>query len=325
MATPAPFRTALTDMLDIQYPIIVAPMFLISNTAMVKAATDAGITAAIPALNYRSDREFRQALEELRQYSNAPFGINLITNPSNPRYPEQLQTCIDYKVDFIITSLGNPQKVIDACRPQGMRVFCDVVNAEHAEKAVKAGCDALIAVNSEAGGHLGNMKAAELIPLLKKNFDVPVISAGGVGTGGGIMEKIKMGAAGVSMGSIFIATNEAPVTQAYKQACVDYKAKDITITTKLSGTPCTVINTDYVKEIGTKQNWLETLLNRHKSLKKYAKMLTFMRGMKSLEKAAFGATYKNVWVAGASIEHVHNIEPLQKVVERLVQEMKANV
>ena len=87
------------------------------------------------------------------------------------------------------------------------------------------------------------------------------------------------GAVGVSMGSIYIATPEAPVSEEYKQACVDYGADDIVLTTKISGSPCTVINTPYVQEVGTKQNWFEKLLSKNKKLKKYAKMLTFYNGM----------------------------------------------
>ena len=85
------------------------------------------------------------------------------------------------------------------------------------------------------------------------------------------------------MGSIFIATKEAPVSQEYKDACVNFGAKDIVLTTKLSGTPCTVINTPYVQKIGTSQNFLERLLNKNKRLKKWFKAITFMRGMKSLQ------------------------------------------
>jgi len=90
------------------------------------------------------------------------------------------------------------------------------------------------------------------------------------------------------------------------------------MTTKISGTPCAVINTPYLKEIGTQQNWLERLLSSNKTLKKWAKVLTFYKGMKSLEKAAFSATYKTVWCAGKSIEHVHKIESVEDVTERLM-------
>ncbi len=312
--------TELTKMLGIRYPIIMAPMFLVSNAAMTIAAIEAGITGAIPALNYRTDKELRAAILEIKEKAKGPMGINLIVNKSNIRMAEQLKTCVELGVDFIITSLGSPKTVIEACKPKGIKVFCDVVDVEYALKVQELGADAVIAVNSEAGGHAGPMSFKELIPLLVEKCTIPVISAGGVGTGQQFREKIELGACGISMGSPFIATVEAGVSQEYKQAIVDYGASDIVMTTKLSGTPCTVINTPYVQEIGTKQTWLERILNKNKSLKKYAKMLTFYKGMKSLEKAAFGATYKTVWCAGPSIEYVKAIRPVKEIVDELISD-----
>src|SRR5688572_10857574 len=105
-------ETALTRMLNIKYPVIMAPMFLVSNTRMVIEAAKHGITGAIPALNYRTDKEFRAALEEIKNNGGGPFGINLIANKSNMRLDEQLRSCLDYQVDYIITSLGSPEKII---------------------------------------------------------------------------------------------------------------------------------------------------------------------------------------------------------------------
>ena len=145
------------------------------------------------------------------------------------------------------------------------------------------------------------------------NCNLPVISAGGVGDAKGVREIMDLGAAGLSMGSIFIATHEAPVSNEYKQAIIDYGANDIVMTTKLSGTPCTVIKTPYVEKIGTEQNWLEKMLNKNKRLKKWFKALTFMRGMKQLRSAAFSATYKTLWCAGPSIQHVNTVRSIGEI------------
>jgi nitronate monooxygenase len=314
--------TALTEMLGIDYPIIVAPMFLVSNTTMIIEACKAGITGAIPALNYRTDAEFRKALAEIKAATDKPFGINIITNKSNIRMKENLQSCLDYEVPYIITSLGSPEEVINAGKKQGMKVFCDVVDLAFAKKVEALGADAIIAVNNQAGGHAGKLTPEELVPMLATNCKIPVISAGAAGNGKTIKHMMDLGACGVSMGSIFIASNEAPVTEDYKNACVQYGAKDIVMTTKLSGTPCTVINTPFVQQIGTQQNWLERFLNSNKSLKKYAKLLTFYKGMKMLEKAAFSATYKTMWCAGPTIEYVKNVRPMKQIVNELTQELE---
>lgn len=315
-----PKETALCKMLGIEFPIIVAPMFLVSNTEMIKSAIRSGVTGAIPALNYRTIDELRAAIREIKKEVKGPFGINLIVNKSNFKYKEQLQVCCEEKVDFIITSLGSPEETIREAHKAGVKVFCDVTTSEYAKKVEALGADALIAVNSEAGGHAGKISYKDLIPELKSVCKIPVLSAGGVGNGQEARKMLEHGADGLSMGSIFIASTEAPVSQEYKQACVDYGKGDIVMTTKLSGTPCTVINTPYVKDVGTKQNWIERFLNKNKKLKKWFKALTFIRGMKKLQNAAFSTTYKTVWCAGPSIEHVHQVEPIADIISRLKRE-----
>ena len=158
----------------------------------------------------------------------------------------------------------------------------------------------------------------ELIKLLTSNLKIPVISAGGVGCKADIDKMIGYGAEGVSVGSPFIASVEANVTDEYKQACVDYGAKDIVMTQRISGTPCTVINTPYVQKIGTKESWLESVLNNNKKLKKWVKMIRFGIGMRATEKAATKATYKTVWVAGPSIEYTKAILPTKDIIAKLV-------
>mgnify|MGYP002632880273 CR=1 FL=1 len=315
-----PSEFALSKMLNIKFPIIVAPMFLVSNKEMIIESINAGITGAIPALNYRSVEELRSVIKEIKQETKGPFGINIIVNKSNFYYKEQLRICCEEKVDFLITSLGSPEETIKMAHQNGVKVFCDVVDVKYAKKVEALGADAIIAVNKEAGGHAGSTSYMELIPLLKSECTIPIISAGGVGNGFEAKKMLEHGADGLSIGSIFIACNESGVSEEYKRACVDYGEKDIVMTTKLSGTPCTVINTPYVQKVGTKQSAFERFLNKNKKLKKWMKALTFVRGSKRLQKAAFSSTYKTVWCAGPSIEHVKEIRPMKEIVNQLIQE-----
>ena len=314
----------LDKLLGIDYPVIVAPMFLISNTKMIKAALSSGVSASFPALNYRTDAELRNAIHDIKSFSSKPFGVNLIVNRSNPKYRPQLETLLELKVDYIITSLGNPKEVIEKCKPLGIKVFCDVVDLNYAQKVQDLGADAVIAVNNRAGGHAGNLSPEELITLIKNNCSIPVISAGGIAHGKDLKHAMTWGAAGASVGTIFIACEESDISPEYKQAMIDYGAEDIVMTTKLSGSPLTVINTPYVQQLGTKANLLEWILNNNKTLKKYAKMLIALRGMKQVEKAAFGATYKTVWCAGPSIEYVTAIKPMKEILDTFIKEFKVS-
>ena len=310
----------LKELLEIKHPIIQAPMFLVSNTAMVIEAMNCGIAGCIPALNYRTLPELRDAVKELKEAKpeGGSFGFNLIVNKSNVKYKAQLEVLCAEGCDFIITSLGSPEETIKQAHNAGIKVFCDVVDLKFAKKVEGLGADAVIAVNNQAGGHRGGMTPKELISELVTNCNIPIISAGGVGCKADIDKMMSYGAAGVSVGSPFIASAEAKVTEEYKQACVDYGADDIVVTERISGTPCTVINTPYVQKIGTKATWLENLLNKNKKLKKWVKMIRFSIGMKATKNAAQKATYKTVWVAGPSIEHTTEILPTKEIIARLI-------
>ncbi|MFT5755218.1 MAG: nitronate monooxygenase [Flavobacterium sp.] len=312
-------KQTLTSLLNIKYPIIIAPMFLVSNTKMVIEGMKSGVAGCIPALNYRTLEELRASIQELKaaKVEGGSFGYNLIVNKSNPKYKDQLQVICEEGVDFIITSLGSPEETIKQAHKVGIKVFCDVTDLSFSKKVESLGGDALIAVNNQAGGHRGNLNPEELIKELNEKTSLPVISAGGVSSKADIDKMISYGAIGVSVGSPFIASIEAGVSQEYKQACVDYGEKDIVMTQRISGTPCTVINTPYVQKIGTKETWIERLLNKNKSLKKWVKMVRFYIGMKATEKAATQATYKTVWVAGPSIEATKSILPLKDIVSNL--------
>lgn len=311
-------KAPLTSILSIEYPIIVAPMFLVSNTEMVIQACEFGATAAIPALNYRKTDDLRTAIRQIKKQTDKPFGINLIVNKSNPKYKAQLEVLTQEKVAFIITSLGSPEEVIEVCKPLGIKVFCDVVDLKYAEKVQALGADAVIAVNNKAGGHCGPTDKESLLPELVNNLTIPVISAGGVTSKKHVDHHMALGAAGVSVGTIFLASTEAPISAEYKQALIDYKAKDIVLTSKISGSHLTVINTPFVQKTGTKAGFWESMLLKNKWLKKYVKFFVFLKGMRMVKNAASKPTYKTVWCAGPAIEDVHEVRPLKTILQDLV-------
>lgn len=309
----------LNKILNVKHSIIMAPMFLVTNKKMMIEALNNGIAACIPALNFRKTEEFENNIKEIRDKTRpGGLGVNLIVNKSNIRMEQQLESCIKIGIDFIITSLGSPKKVIDRCKDKKIKVFCDVIDCNQAQKVEELGADAVIAVNKEAGGHAGNLSSSELYNNISKKCNLPIISAGGIGTKRDVDKILKSGFAGLSIGSLFIACDEAEISKEYKQACVEYGKDDIVFSTKISGTPCTVINTPFVQKTGTKQNWFEKILSKNKKLKKWVKILTYYKGMKLVKKAAFSSTYKTVWCAGPSIEHTKEILAVRDIVKNLV-------
>ncbi len=317
--------TSLTKVLGIRYPIIGAPMFLVSNVDMVVAISEAGGIGTFPALNYRPIEKYREAIQEMKRRTTKPIGINIIVNKSNTRQADDLKIALENGVDLFITSLGNPASVIRDAHKNGAKVFCDVTNLEHAKKVADLGADGLVAVGTGAGGHAGPISPLVLVPWLAREMKIPVVLAGGVAHGSQIAAALALGAAGVHVGTRFIASKEAGVDQTYKDAVVSSTPEDIVMTTRVSGTPAAVINTEYVKKIGTDLPLALKLLKDHPLTKKYAVPLIHFLGMKALEEAALSAagekpSWKTVWTAGQSVGLIDEISGCAQIIERLVSE-----
>ena len=322
-------KNQLTEMLGIDFPMIMAPMFLVSNFEMISEAMKNGIAGTFPSLNFRKENELDEILLELNKIKNSlgeikgNYGVNIIVQKTNILFEKHLDICTKHKVPFYITSLGNPAPVIKAAKTYGGKVFCDVTNLVHAKKCAEEGCDGFIAVGQGAGGHAGPNPLQVLVPALIKIFpDIPVIAAGGIATGGGVLSCLALGASGVSVGTRFISSTEAKVSNEYKQAINKSGMDDIVMTTKISGTPCTIISTDYAKKIGYEQNWMEKKLSNNSTTKKYFKMLVQFRGMKKLEDSVLPANYKTLWCAGKSAELIDETKSCKEIIDSIIRETK---
>lgn len=313
-------ETSFTQMLNIQYPIIGAPMFLVSNADMVVAISEAGGIGTLPSLNYRPEQKFDEVLKEIKSRTKKPIGVNIIVNKSNTRAKNDLRSSLNNGVELFITSLGSPKEVIAEAHKQGAKVVCDVVNLEHAKKVQDLGADGVIAVSSGAGGHAGPISPIVLVSWLKKNLNIPIIAAGGIADGATMASMLTLGASAVSVGTRFIASKEAQIEQAYKDAIIKSTPEDIVMTTRISGTPVSVINTAYIEKIGLKLPWYLRALKDQKLTKKYIVPLIHYLGSKSLEKAATGPSWKTVWSAGQSVGLIEEQLSCHEIIEKFVKE-----
>ncbi|MBX2993876.1 MAG: nitronate monooxygenase [Bdellovibrionaceae bacterium] len=313
-------ETDFTRLMGCDLPLVVAPMFLVSNVDMVVEGSEAGAVGTFPALNYRPLEEYKKALEQMRARTQKPIGVNIIVNKSNTRQKDDLKMALDAGVNMFITSLGSPREVIKEAHKNGAKVFCDVTNLEHALKVEDMGADGVIAVSSGAGGHAGPISPLVLIPWLKTKLKIPILAAGGIATGEQMAAAIALGASGVSVGTRFIASTEAGVDQSYKEAVVNSSPEDIVMTTRMSGTPAAVIRTPYIDKIGLDLPWYLKTLKENKHAKKYVVPLIHYMGMQSLEKAATGVTWKTVWSAGQSVGLVDDILSVREIIEKFRRE-----
>lgn len=318
-------NTPFTEMMNIDFPIIAAPMFLVSNEELVSQASESGGIGTFPALNYRPIEKYAEALKKIKSQTKKPIGVNIIVNKSNMRQNEDLKVALDHGVDLFITSLGSPKDVIKEAHKNGAKVFCDVTNLDHALKVQDLGADGVIAVGAGAGGHAGPISPLVLIPWLKTRMQIPIIAAGGISHGSMIAACLALGASGVSVGTRFIASKEAQVDEAYKNAIINSTPEDIVMTTRVSGTPAAVINTPYVQKLGTDLPWAFKILKEHKLTKKYMVPLIHLMGMKSLEEAATKPTWKTVWTAGQSVGLVEEVLTVHEIYEKLIKEYEQSV
>lgn len=313
-------KTRFTDMMGLSLPIIAAPMFLVSNEDIVVEASECGAIGTFPALNYRPIEKYQEAMRTIRSRTKKPFGVNVIVNKSNARRGQDLKFGLDAGADMFITSLGSPKEVIEEAHKSGAKVFCDVINLEYALKVQDMGADGVIAVAAGAGGHAGPTSPFALIPWLKSELEIPVVAAGAISTGAGMAAALLLGADAVSVGTRFIASKEAKVVDAYKDAILKATPGDIVMTTRVSGTPAAVIKTPYIEKTGLELHWALEALKKYPLTKKWVTPLIHYLGMQALDSAASKPTWKTVWSAGQSVGMIHEILSCREIIEKMVSE-----
>ena len=233
---PLSISTPLSRKIGLKYPLVSAPMFLISTPEMLVASAQAGILGAMPSLNGRSHEDFKVMLNEVSQATNAPFAINLTIGLTNPeRRKADLHACIDHGVKVLITSYGDPTEIVQEAHRHGIIVLHDVISLKHALKAQAAGVDAIIGVSAGAGGHGGTISPFAFVPWLKSSLNIPVVAAGAISTGSQVLSALSLGAELCYMGTRFIVADECSATEAYKQMVQEANPEEITYTDDVSG------------------------------------------------------------------------------------------
>mgnify|MGYP001800229055 CR=1 FL=1 len=230
---------------ELSLPTIAAPMFLISGPELVIECCKNGIVGTFPALNQRTSEGFEEWLVEIKtEFANweeetgkiaAPFGVNLIVHPTNPRVEADVKLCVKHQVPLVFTSLGAVQMVVDAIHSYGGLVFHDVIKKRHAQKAAGAGVDGLILVAAGAGGHAGTINPMTLVAETKQFFDKTIILSGCISTGRDIASAMQMGADLAYMGTRFINVKESKAPEEYKDMIINAGASDVTYTAAISG------------------------------------------------------------------------------------------
>ena len=227
-------------------PMIVAPMFLVSSPELALAACSRGVIGSFPAHSTRTREKFAEWLVQMDEgmarmeaegVNPAPYAVNLVVHPTNERCQGDLALCIEHKVRIVLTSKGAPTDVFEKIHAYGGIAFHDVASARHAEKALDAGADGIIAVCSGAGGHTGQVNPFALVNEIRQLTDKPIILSGAMSTGRDVVAARAMGADMAYLGTRFIACPESLAPEAYRDEVIECTAKDVLYTTALDGFP----------------------------------------------------------------------------------------
>jgi nitronate monooxygenase len=312
--------TPLTRDARIRVPFIGGAMYPCSNPELVAAVSAAGGIGVIQpiSLTYAHRREFREGIREIvRLAGGAPVGLNALIEASSKTYHDRMvrwvEIALEEGVRFFVTSLGNPKWVVDRVSAEGGIVYHDITERKWALKGRDAGVHGLIGVNDRAGGHTGRLSAPALLEAVG-DLGLPVVAAGGAGSGEDFADLLAMGYAGVQVGTRLIATQECTADERYKQAIVQATASDIVLTERLTGVPVAVLRTPYVERLGTTVGPLARAMFRGRRTKHWIRTFYALRSLRQLRRSSVTGGESDYWQAGRSVATITAITSVAEVV-----------
>lgn len=232
------FNTIILDMLNIEYPIIQGGMAWISDYRLAQAVSNAGGLGVIAAGNANGEW-VREQIRKTKELTDKPFGVNIML--LSPYADEVAEIVCEENVKVVITGAGNPGKYIDKWKKNNITVIPVVPSVALAKRMERTGADILICEGQEAGGHIGELTTMTLVPQVVDAVNIPVIAAGGIADGRGILASFMLGAKGVQVGTRFLVSKECNVHSNYKEMVLKAKDTDSVVTARSTGHPVRVL------------------------------------------------------------------------------------
>ncbi len=236
-------QTKLTRLLGIEYPIIQGGMAWIADASLASAVSNAGGLGIISAMNAGADW-VREEIRKCRAATDRPFGVNIML--MSPHVEEVAQMVAEEKVPVVTTGAGNPSRFVKLWKEAGVRILPVVASTALAKMVERAGVDAVIAEGGESGGHVGDLTTMALVPQVVDAVKIPVVAAGGIGDGRGMVAAFALGACGVQMGTRFLVAKECTVSEAYKKKVLAAKDISTMVTGRRLGHPVRAIKNSYM-------------------------------------------------------------------------------
>lgn len=309
------FDTRVTRLLGIKYPIIQGAMLNISDARLTAAVSNAGGLGQLATGHLDGKEAIRREIRQTKELTDKPFGVNLPIG-RRPQH-ETVEVLIEEGVDIVSMSGGNPEPYMARLKEARVKTLCVIGGAKYAENAERVGADAVIAMGTEAGGHIGREYVGTfvMVPCIVDVVKIPVIAAGGIGDARGLVAALALGAEAALLGTRFIATKESPAHPDYKAALIKYTEAETLVVQRKVGRTARVLRTpttERMVELEEKGATLEDLL-------------PLMRGEQSRNAALDGNVENGFPSAGQVVGLIHEVVSVEELIQSMVQGAEAMI
>ena len=302
-------NTAITELLNIEAPVIQGGMAWVAENCLAAAVSEAGGLGIIGAASAPADW-VREQIHLVKEKTDKPFGVNIML--MSPYAEEVAKLVAEEKVPVVTTGAGSPEKYMKMWKEAGIKVIPVVASVALAKRMERCGADALVAEGTEAGGHIGENTTMVLVPQIVDAVQIPVIAAGGIADGRGMAAAFMLGAQGVQIGTRFVASQEAQVHENYKNYIVKAKDIDSRVTGRSTGHPVRALRNQMTK----------TYLEKEQAGVPFEELELLTLG--SLRKAVVeGDVINGSVMAGQSAAMIRDILPCKKIIEKLIAQAEA--
>ncbi len=311
-------KTRITELLEIEHPIVQGGMQWVGVAEMASAVSNAGGLGILTGLTQPSAEALAAEIERCRSMTDKPFGVNMTVFPTinPPDYKSYTQAIIDSGVKIVETA-GTPavRELWEMMKPHGIKILHKCTAVRHALSAEKAGVDVISIDGFECAGHPGedDIPGLILIPAAADKVKIPMLASGGFGDGRGLAAALALGADGINMGTRFTATVEAPIHQSFKDAMVanDERSTDLIFRT--------FRNTARV----AKNEVSQQVVAAEREGKPFEEVAHLVKGVRGREGLQTGDTNHGIWSAGMIQGLIHDIPTCQELVSRIVRDAEA--
>ncbi|WP_174613116.1 NAD(P)H-dependent flavin oxidoreductase [Virgibacillus ihumii] len=310
------WNTKVTELFNIDYPIIQGGLAYLAYADLAAAVSNAGGLGQITAMSLSTPDELREEIRKVRTMTGKPFGVNFAIGQHGRAYEHMVEVAIEEKVSAISVTGGNPKGVLDMVKGHPIKKLVLTAARRQAEKAEELGADAVMVVGQEGGGHLGrgDIGTFVLTPQVVDSVSIPVIVSGGIADGRGMLAALTLGAEGIEMGTRFIATKECVhAHQSYKQAILDADENATVVIKRSLGTPARAL----------KNAWTDKILDIEESHGDYDSLKAYISGQANKRYIYDGDADEGFGWAGQSTARINNVPTVNELITSMVEEAES--